>query len=146
MKPLFHPQMVNGNFEDPVLFVDFLFERRALMFDLGDISALPAKKILRLSHVFISHTHMDHFIGFDHLLRICLGRDRNLALFGPPGLLIRSNTNSTPTPGTCCKITITISRSSLMRFMKPEACTRQSFAVRTGSGVRTWELNRPVMA
>ncbi|MEE8387644.1 MAG: MBL fold metallo-hydrolase [Acidiferrobacterales bacterium] len=87
MKPLFHPQMVNGNFEDPVLFVDFLFERRALMFDLGDISALPAKKILRLSHVFISHTHMDHFIGFDHLLRICLGRDRNLTLFGPPGFI-----------------------------------------------------------
>lgn len=87
MKPLFHPQLVNGNFEDPVLFVDFMFERRALMFDLGDISALSPKKILRLSHVFVTHAHMDHFIGFDHLLRINLGRERDLTLFGPPGFI-----------------------------------------------------------
>lgn len=87
MKPLFHPQMVNGNFEDPVLFIDFLFERRALMFDLGDIAALPPKKMLRLSHVFVSHAHMDHFIGFDHLLRTSLGREQKLTLFGPPGFI-----------------------------------------------------------
>jgi ribonuclease Z len=30
---------------------------------------------------------MDHFIGFDHLVRICLGRDRHVALYGPPGFL-----------------------------------------------------------
>jgi len=29
---------------------------------------------------------MDHFIGFDHLLRLCLGRDRHIHLFGPPGI------------------------------------------------------------
>jgi len=30
---------------------------------------------------------MDHFIGFDHLLRVCLGRDKRLSLFGPPGFI-----------------------------------------------------------
>jgi ribonuclease Z len=30
---------------------------------------------------------MDHFMGFDHLLRIMLGRDKNLSLFGPPDFL-----------------------------------------------------------
>jgi ribonuclease Z len=30
---------------------------------------------------------MDHFIGFDHLLRICLGRNQHIALFGPSGFL-----------------------------------------------------------
>jgi len=30
---------------------------------------------------------MDHFIGFDHLLRICLGRNQHISLFGPPGFL-----------------------------------------------------------
>jgi ribonuclease Z len=30
---------------------------------------------------------MDHFIGFDHLLRVCLGRDKHLTLFGPPGFM-----------------------------------------------------------
>ena len=87
MKPQFLPSLVNGPFGDPALFVDFLYERRAILFDLGDIRQLPPRKILRLSHVFVSHTHMDHFIGFDHLVRICLGRDKVLHLYGPPGFL-----------------------------------------------------------
>lgn len=85
MTPQFHPGLVNGPFDDPALYVDFLYERRALLFDLGDITALPSRKILRVTHIFISHTHIDHFIGFDHLLRLFLGREKRLHLFGPPG-------------------------------------------------------------
>jgi len=87
MRPLFEVQLVNGPFGDPGVYVDFRFERRAFLFDLGDNTPLPPKKLLRLSHVFVSHTHMDHFIGFDRLLRICLGRQKGLQLFGPPGLI-----------------------------------------------------------
>jgi ribonuclease Z len=83
MRPIFQPRLVNGPRGDPALFVDVLFERRALLFDLGDIGALPPRKLLRTSHVFVSHTHIDHFVGFDRLLRICLGRARPLALYGP---------------------------------------------------------------
>ena len=83
MRPIFQPRLVNGPFGDPALFVDILFERHALLFDLGDITALPPRKLLRTSHVFVSHTHMDHFVGFDRLLRVCLGRERPLALYGP---------------------------------------------------------------
>jgi ribonuclease Z len=89
MTPLFHPQLVNDPFSDPVVYVDYLFERRALLFDLGEIAALPARKLLRLSHVFVSHTHMDHFAGFDRLLRLTLGRERALCLYGPPGFVDR---------------------------------------------------------
>ena len=87
MKPLFQPQLVNDPFGDPALYVDFMFERRALLFDIGDIQKLSPRKILRISHVFVSHTHMDHFMGFDHLLRICLGRETQLHLFGPTGII-----------------------------------------------------------
>jgi ribonuclease Z len=87
MRPLFHPSLINDPFGDPGLYVDCLFEKRALLFDLGDIRRLAPRKILRLSHVFVSHTHMDHFIGFDWLLRICLGRERNMHLFGPERFL-----------------------------------------------------------
>jgi ribonuclease Z len=87
MKPLFHPRLVNGVFGDPVLYVEFQFERRALLFDLGDIYKLSPRKMLRVSHVFVSHTHMDHFIGFDWLLRICLGREKNIRLYGPPDFI-----------------------------------------------------------
>ncbi len=89
MKPIFHPQLVNDPFGDPVLYVEFLFEKRALLFDLGDISALATRRVLRLSHVFVSHTHMDHFMGFDRMLRLCLGRDKTMHLWGPPGFIER---------------------------------------------------------
>jgi ribonuclease Z len=87
MKPLFHPALVNSPFGDPGLYIDFLFERRGILFDMGDLSRLPARKLLRVSHIFVSHTHLDHFIGFDQLVRVCLGRDKTLHLYGPPGFV-----------------------------------------------------------
>jgi ribonuclease Z len=89
MRPTLMPQLVNPEFGDPGLFVDFRNEKRALLFDIGDIRALAPRRILRVSHVFVSHTHMDHFMGFDWLLRVSLGRDVAVRLFGPPGFVDR---------------------------------------------------------
>lgn len=83
MRPLLHPQLVNGRFGDPAVFVETLFERRAMLFDLGDVSPLSPRSIQRLEHVFVSHTHLDHFFGFDRLLRVLVGRDKTLKLYGP---------------------------------------------------------------
>lgn len=87
MRPSFHPRLVNGPFDDPALFISFLLQKRAFLFDLGDLRALAPREALKISHAFVSHTHMDHFIGFDHLLRLFLGREKHLCLFGPPGFL-----------------------------------------------------------
>ncbi|MGZ3338762.1 MAG: ribonuclease Z [Reyranella sp.] len=87
MRRLFEPRLVNDPFGDPGLYVDFRDERRALLFDLGDIGVLPPRKLLRVSHVFVSHTHMDHFAGFDQLLRVVLGRKNGIALIGGPGFV-----------------------------------------------------------
>lgn len=87
MTPIFHPMLVNPPSEDPGVFVDFLYSRRGILFDLGTLSGFPTRKILRTSHVFVSHTHIDHFIGFDHLIRLCLGREKRIHLFGPPGFV-----------------------------------------------------------
>jgi ribonuclease Z len=87
MRPILHPSLVNNRFGDPALYVETLFEKRAILFDLGDISALPVRKIHRLEHIFVSHTHIDHFIGFDHLLRILVGRSKTIKLYGPDGFI-----------------------------------------------------------
>ncbi|MGD2133730.1 MAG: MBL fold metallo-hydrolase [Maricaulaceae bacterium] len=89
MTPSFHAHLVNGRSGDAALYVDHRFERRALLFDIGDIRALPPRKLLRVSHVFVSHAHLDHFIGFDQLLRVSLRRDVELRFFGPIGLADR---------------------------------------------------------
>lgn len=87
MHTLFEPRLVNDAFGDPGLYVDFREESRALLFDLGDITGLPPRKLMRLSHVFVTHTHMDHFSGFDHLLRVVLGRKVGVVLFGGPDFI-----------------------------------------------------------
>jgi ribonuclease Z len=83
MRPIFEATLVNRVFGDPGVLIDLKFERRAILFDIGDVSGLPTRKLLRVSDVFVSHTHMDHFAGFDHLLRVCLGRDTGVCLYGP---------------------------------------------------------------
>jgi ribonuclease Z len=87
MRPLLHPTLVNGRSGDPALYIETLFEKRALLFDLGDIATLPARKILRLEQVFVSHAHIDHFVGFDRLLRLHVGREKRIGLFGPAGFV-----------------------------------------------------------
>jgi len=87
MRSLFEAHLVNEAFGDPGLFVDFRDERRALLFDLGDITRLPPRKLMRLSEVFVTHTHMDHFSGFDQLLRVVLGRKAGVTLLGGPGFV-----------------------------------------------------------
>jgi ribonuclease Z len=87
MGPQFLPRLVNGPFDDPALFVPFRHHKRALLFDLGDLSPLSNRDILKITHIFITHTHMDHFCGFDRVLRLLLGRHKELYLYGPQGFL-----------------------------------------------------------
>jgi ribonuclease Z len=83
VRPIFQAELINRAFGEPGVYIDLKFERRAILFDIGDITALSTRKLLRISDVFVSHTHMDHFAGFDHLLRVCLGRDTGVNLYGP---------------------------------------------------------------
>jgi ribonuclease Z len=89
MTALAAPRLVNDPFGDAGLYLDLRFARRSLLFDLGDVTPLVPRNLLRVSHVFVSHAHMDHFIGFDRLLGIRLGREPPLSLYGPPGFADR---------------------------------------------------------
>jgi ribonuclease Z len=87
LKPLLHAELINSPFEDPALLVEILWEHRALLFDMGEIGSFRPAKLLKISHAFVSHTHIDHFIGFDTLVRLMLNREKALKVFGPPGFL-----------------------------------------------------------
>ena len=80
-------RLVNGPGGDPGLFVDLAGLRRAFLFDLGRCDALPTGDVLRVSDVFVTHTHIDHFIGFDAVLRAHLARRTRLRLHGHAPLI-----------------------------------------------------------
>jgi ribonuclease Z len=86
---MLHPRLINGRFGDPALFVEMLHRREALLFDAGDLSDLSTRDLLRVGHIFVSHTHMDHFIGFDALLRVHVGREKTIIVVGPIGIADR---------------------------------------------------------
>jgi ribonuclease Z len=90
MTTQFLPRLVNGPTGDPALYIDLRWERRALLADLGDLAPLSTPEILRATHAFVSHAHMDHFFGFDRVLRFHLPRPSRFHLFGPEGMLDRA--------------------------------------------------------
>ncbi|MCL4455831.1 MAG: ribonuclease Z [Nitrospirae bacterium] len=78
---------VNGPFEDPCIYIRVLRERKSLIFDLGYIDRLEPGNLLKITDVFVTHMHMDHFAGFDTLLRNILRRDIPIRIFGPENLI-----------------------------------------------------------
>lgn len=86
MRTVLEPRLVDATAFEPGLVVDVRDEKRALLVDLGPpLQSLPPRVLLRVSRAFVTHTHMDHFAGFDHLLALRLGRVRQLTLWGGPG-------------------------------------------------------------
>ncbi len=86
MKTTFRPRLLNGQTGDPALLVALRWQGRAVLVDLGRIDRTPAAVLLPIEAVFVSHAHMDHFMGFDQLLRLFLARDATLRVYGPDGI------------------------------------------------------------
>jgi ribonuclease Z len=82
-------RLLNGQTGDPALLVQLRWQGRAVLIDLGRIDRTPAPVLFPIEAVFVSHAHMDHFMGFDHLLRLFLPRDAVLQVHGPEAFLAR---------------------------------------------------------
>lgn len=80
-------RLVNGSTGDPALFVDDPGRDNALLFDAGENAAIDPARLGDLTAVFLTHHHVDHFIGFDRIVRANLDRDKALHVFGPDGTI-----------------------------------------------------------
>ena len=89
MRPLLHPTLVNGRSGDLALYIETLFEKRSILLDLGDIAALPgaqdpaARAGVRLARAYRPLRRIDR------LLRLHVGRDKQIGMFGPEGFIDR---------------------------------------------------------
>jgi ribonuclease Z len=80
------PTFFAGLFDDPLLLVRIRPTGRALLFDCGKVHHLAKRVFTSLDAVFISHAHMDHFMGMDSVIRHSHASPRTVEVFGPPGL------------------------------------------------------------
>lgn len=125
------PLLVNGRFGDPVLYVGFEFEKRGLLLDVGDVSALEPAKLRRVSDLFVSHAHLDHFADFDRLLRHQLDQEQELRVYGPAGIIEKTGHKlaayswNLETPATSAALRITITE-----ILSLSSARRTSFALR----------------
>ena len=78
--------LVNGTSGDPAVFCHKPNDGSAWLFDCGSIDNLTTKDVLRCDAVFVSHTHIDHFIGFDRFLRVNVPHFRRKLVIGPAGM------------------------------------------------------------
>jgi ribonuclease Z len=76
-------QLVNGSTGDPVLYLDYPGSDNALLFDGGENCGLTMAQLGDLEAAFITHHHVDHFVGMDRIIRANMDRDKVLHLFGP---------------------------------------------------------------
>jgi ribonuclease Z len=62
---------------------------RSLLFDCGQLNHLATRILKSISTVFISHPHMDHFMGLATLIRHNHVSPKTIDVYGPPGIAIR---------------------------------------------------------
>ncbi len=75
---------INPLEEDPFLFVELEDVYETFLFDTGFRVRGNFRKIRKLGGIFITHAHIDHLIGWDHLMRSLLSEDKTLNVYGPP--------------------------------------------------------------
>ncbi|MBU5612286.1 ribonuclease Z [Geomonas azotofigens] len=80
------PTFFAGLFDDPLLLVRVRPTGRALLFDCGKMHHLAKRVYTSIDAIFISHAHMDHFMGMDSVIRHSHASPRTIDVFGPPGL------------------------------------------------------------
>ncbi len=72
--------------EDICLMLNFENHAPNYLCDCGFASELTVKDCRDVAAIFVSHTHIDHFIGFDNVMRHQMGSGKRVIVCGSTGL------------------------------------------------------------
>lgn len=86
LKNMFLPEVKSKIGEDISILIKLDNHPQNYLCDCGDASELTIKDCQQIAVIFISHTHIDHFINFDTILRHQLGSGKNIIICGPEGI------------------------------------------------------------
>lgn len=80
-------KLVNGCMGDPAVYAFSPTWGESILFDLGSLETLSNRELLRVRHAFVTHCHIDHFIGFEKLLRVNVPHHRQIFVYGPAHMI-----------------------------------------------------------
>jgi ribonuclease Z len=80
------PAFFSGLLDDPVLLLNTRPTGRGILIDCGQIHHLAKRVLKSIDALFVTHAHMDHFMGIDTMIRHNHVSPRTIELFGPPGI------------------------------------------------------------
>ena len=83
---MFLPEVKSKIGEDISILIKLDNHSENYLCDCGDASELTVKDCQNTAVIFISHTHIDHFINFDTILRHQLGIGKKVIICGPKGI------------------------------------------------------------
>ena len=80
------PAFFSGLLDDPVLLLNTRPTGRGILIDCGQIHHLAKRVLKSIDALFVTHAHMDHFMGIDTMIRHNHVSPRTIELYGPPGI------------------------------------------------------------
>jgi len=84
---MFNPEVKSKIDEDVCILISPDNDSYNYMCDCGEASGLSVKDCQNTKVIFISHTHIDHFVNFDTILRHQIGIKRRVIICGPRGII-----------------------------------------------------------
>jgi len=80
------PTFFAGLLDDPLLLLRTRSNGRHFMFDCGQLHHLAKRSFTNLDAIFVSHAHMDHWMGIDSVVRHLIAAGKTVDIYGGPGI------------------------------------------------------------
>lgn len=84
---MFTAEIKSERDEDICILVKVENHSHTYICDCGEARNLTVKECQNTAGIFISHTHIDHFVNFDTILRHQLGSGKHVVICGPEGII-----------------------------------------------------------